>query len=79
MLMYTSCGWFFDDITGLESVFVLRQAGRVIEMARTVHDLDLEPEFLAILEQARSNVDGQSGRTIYEESVLPFMSGAQPA
>jgi len=31
------------------------------------------------LEQARSNVDGQSGRTIYEESVLPFMAGAQPA
>jgi alpha-amylase/alpha-mannosidase (GH57 family) len=79
MLMYTSCGWFFDDITGLESVFVLRQAGRVIELARTVHDLDLEPGFLAILEQARSNVDGQSGRTIYEESVLPFMASAQPA
>lgn len=73
MLMYTSCGWFFDDISGLEAVFVLRQAGRVIDLANRTLGRDLAPGFLAILEEARSNVDGRTGRDIYEESVRPFM------
>lgn len=73
MLMYTSCGWFFDDISGLEAVFVLRQAGRVIDLSRRAVGKDLELEFLDILEQARSNVDGRSGREVFEESVMPFM------
>ncbi len=73
MLMYTSCGWFFDDISGLESVFVLRQAGRVIDLARKALDQDLEPGFLDILHEARSNVDSRTGRDIYFEAVVPFM------
>src|SRR3989440_951473 len=32
-LMFTSCGWFFDDIAGLESLIVLRSAARAIELA----------------------------------------------
>lgn len=73
MLMYTSCGWFFDDISGLESVFVLRHAGRVIDLARSALDRDLEPGFLEILDLARSNADGMSGRDIYSHSVIPYM------
>jgi alpha-amylase/alpha-mannosidase (GH57 family) len=73
MLMYTSCGWFFDDISGLEAVFVLRQAGRVIDLARRAVDRDLEPGFVAILDKARSNVDDRTGRDVFEESVVPFM------
>lgn len=73
MLMYTSCGWFFDDISGLEAVFVLRHAGRVVDLARRALDRDLEPGFLEILGRARSNVDGRTGRDIYVESVVPFM------
>jgi alpha-amylase/alpha-mannosidase (GH57 family) len=73
MLMYTSCGWFFDDIAGLEAVFVLRQAGRAIALTReTLHE-DPEPGFLDILEKARSNLDGRSGRDIYVDSVTPHM------
>ncbi len=75
MLMYTSCGWFFDDISGLEAVFVLRHAGRVAELARQVLGLDLEPEFLSRLEAAPSNVDGMTGRDIYEREVTPFVTG----
>ena len=78
MLMYTSCGWFFDDISGLEAVFVLRQAGRVVDLARRGLGQDLEPEFLDILDRARSNMSGQSGRDIYEESVVPFMRTRGP-
>jgi alpha-amylase/alpha-mannosidase (GH57 family) len=73
MLMYTSCGWFFDDISGLEAVFVLRQAGRVIDLTRRAVGEDLEPGFLEILEVAQSNVEGKSGRDVFEESVTPFM------
>jgi len=73
MLMYTSCGWFFDDISGLEAVFVLRHAGRVTELARQVLDLDLEPEFMARLEAAPSNLEGITGREVYEREVTPFV------
>jgi alpha-amylase/alpha-mannosidase (GH57 family) len=73
MLMYTSCGWFFDDISGLEAVFVLRHAGRVAELAGQVLGLDLEPEFLSRLEAASSNVDDMTGRDVYEREVGPFM------
>jgi alpha-amylase/alpha-mannosidase (GH57 family) len=71
MLMYTSCGWFFDDISGLEAVFVLRHAGRVAELARHVLGLDLEPELMARLEAAPSNT-GMTGRDVYEREVSPF-------
>lgn len=74
MLMYTSCGWFFDDISGLEAVFVLRHAGRVAELAREVLGLNLEPEFLSRLEAAPSNVDGMTGRDVYEREVSSFIS-----
>jgi hypothetical protein len=73
MLMYTSCGWFFDDISGLEAVFVLRHAGRVAQLARELLKLDLETEFLARLEAARSNVDGMTGRDVYQREVTPFL------
>jgi alpha-amylase/alpha-mannosidase (GH57 family) len=73
MLMYTSCGWFFDDISGLEAVFVLRHAGRVCELAREHIGVDLEPEFLARLEKAPSNLEGVNGRVVYEREVSPFV------
>ncbi len=73
MLMYTSCGWFFDDISGLESVFVLRQAGRVIDLTRHTLGKDLEPGFLQILERAESNIGHHDGRYVYEDAVRPFM------
>ena len=74
MLMYTSCGWFFDDIAGLETVFVLRHAGRVIELARRVLGYDLEPTFLSMLEEAPSNQPGKTGRDIYEIEVASYMT-----
>ncbi len=72
MLMYTSCGWFFNDIAGLESTFVLRQAGRVIELMRKLKGHDLEPGFLRHLDRAVSN-RGVTGREIFATEVAPFM------
>jgi alpha-amylase/alpha-mannosidase (GH57 family) len=73
MLMYTSCGWFFDDISGLESALVLRHGGRVIDLTRSALGKDIEPGFLEILARAKSNIGHHDGRDIYESSVRPHM------
>lgn len=71
MLMYTSCGWFFDDISGIEAVQVLRYAGRVLHLAEELFPgLELEEDFLSKLEEARSNVpEAGDGRRIFRKQV----------
>jgi len=74
MLMYTSCGWFFDDIAGLEAVQVLRYAGRVVHLARDLFGVDLEGALLERLAQARGNrPEAPDGRQVYLSSVRPAM------
>lgn len=74
MLMYTSCGWFFSDLSGIETVQVLQYAGRAVQLARELGGDALEPRFLERLEQARSNVPRHGdGRHIYEQFVRPAM------
>ena len=79
MLMYTSCGWFFDDISGIESVLVLRLAGRVIDLARRTLRIDFEPAFLEILEAAQSNDGDANGRDVYDRHVKPYLGPWAPA
>jgi alpha-amylase/alpha-mannosidase (GH57 family) len=72
MLMYTSCGWFFDDLSGIETVQVLQYAGRALQLAREVFDNALEPHFLKLLEQAKSNLRKHgNGKRIYDKFVTP--------
>ncbi len=73
MLMYTSCGWFFDEISGLETNQILQYANRVIYYARQVSDLDLHDEFLEKLRKIHSNVY-ENGAGSYEEHVMPSRS-----
>ncbi len=74
MLMYTSCGWFFDEISGIESVQVVQYAARALQLAREVLDKDLEPGFLERFDAARSNIpSNEGGRRIYEKYVRPAM------
>jgi len=57
-LMYTSCGWFFDDIAGIETVQIIAYAARVLQLAKEVFGeqaLGLEPAFLARMAEAKSN------------------------
>jgi alpha-amylase/alpha-mannosidase (GH57 family) len=72
-LMYTSCGWFFDDISGIETVQVIAYAARVLQLAREIFGeaaAGLEPAFLARLAEARSNVAAEGdGAKIYKEQV----------
>jgi len=74
MLMYTSCGWFFDDLSGIETVQVIQYAGRAIQIARDSLGIDLEEEFLQRLEKAESNLRQEgNGRRVYEKHVRPAM------
>jgi hypothetical protein len=73
MLMYTSCGWFFDDIAGLEAVQVLRYAARCMDLLREAGDATpLEDEFLDVLDGAVSNDPAEgSGRQVWARHVEP--------
>jgi alpha-amylase/alpha-mannosidase (GH57 family) len=74
MLMYTSCGWFFDEISGIETVQVIQYAGRALQLAGQLFAEDLAPPFLDLLAQAKSNLPEQGdGRSIYERYVQPAM------
>ena len=78
-LMYTSCGWFFDDISGIETIQIIAYAGRVLQLARKLFSdpvlfgnaaSDLEAEFLAILALAKSNnPDIADGAEVYRRFV----------
>lgn len=57
LCMYASCGWYFDDISGLESTQVMRHALRAIELAQPYGDEDLEDMLRAELRKAKSNAN----------------------
>ncbi|MDQ2774049.1 MAG: DUF3536 domain-containing protein [Acidobacteriota bacterium] len=72
MLMYTSCGWFFDDLSGIETVQVIQYAGRVLQLAEQVFGVPFEEAFLAKLSAARSNLpEYGDGANIYKNYVKP--------
>ncbi len=74
MLMYTSCGWFFDELSGIETVQVMEYAGRVMQLAKETAGLDLEPEFLKRLAEAKSNLpELGDGAAIYTLWIKPAM------
>jgi hypothetical protein len=72
-LMYTSCGWFFDDLAGIETVQVIAYAARVLQLAQQVFGeqaAPLEPAFLARLAEAHSNSPAAGdGSRIYKKCV----------
>ncbi len=76
MLMYTSCGWFFDDISGVEAVQVMQYAARAIQLARDLAGIELEGKFKKILQKATSNVKGlKDGALIYDFYIRPKVIG----
>jgi alpha-amylase/alpha-mannosidase (GH57 family) len=72
LLMYTSCGWFFADISGLESLQVIKYAARALQLGQHFTAESLEPPFLKILERAVSNIPKEgNGLTIYQKHIRP--------
>ena len=70
MLMYTSCGWFFDEISGIETIQVMMYAARAMQLARDVAGVDLEGEFVKRLKKAPSNIY-ENGAYVYRHFVKP--------
>jgi alpha-amylase/alpha-mannosidase (GH57 family) len=74
MLMYTSCGWFFDELSGIETVQVILYAARVVQLAEDVFDLPVERPFLEKLAAAHSNLpEHGNGADVYRKFVKPAM------
>ena len=72
MLMYTSCGWFFSEISGIETVQIMKYAARAMQLAAGFTDENLEIKFLEILKEAKSNIqEFGTGKDIYERFVKP--------
>jgi alpha-amylase/alpha-mannosidase (GH57 family) len=78
LLMYTSCGWFFNDLAGIETIQVLRYAARVVDLLEEIGEPSPLGSFLAILSTARSNVaDEGDGRSIWHRHVEPSRVDAE--
>jgi alpha-amylase/alpha-mannosidase (GH57 family) len=78
LLMYTSCGWFFDEVSGIETVQVILYAARAIQLLNELRGLNLEKEFLDLLKKIPSNIPGvKNGKTVYERYVKPAIIDLQ--
>ncbi len=78
MLMYTSDGWFFDELSRPEPLQVMQYAGRAAQLAKELFGDGTEAELLEMLALAKSNLPTQGdGRRIYENMVRPAMDRAK--
>lgn len=74
MLMYTSCGWFFDELSGVETVQVIQYAARAIQLSEDLFKDSIEDGFKTRLALAKSNLpEYENGAYIYEKFVKPAM------
>ena len=72
MLMYTSCGWFFDELSGIEAVQVIMYAARAVQLAQELFGNHIEEGFLEKLALARGNLpEHGTGADIYRHWVKP--------
>ncbi len=69
-LMYTSCGWFFADISGIETTQIMKYAARAMELACEFSKTNYEKTFLSILQKAKSNIaEFGNGKDIFNKWV----------
>ena len=74
LAMYTSCGWFFDDLAGIENLQVMAHAGRALDLARPSFGDGYDAPFLERLAAAESAEKG-NGRDLFEREVRPLLGG----
>lgn len=75
-LMYTSCGWFFADISGIETTQIMKYAARAMELASEFSKTNYEKTFLSILQKAKSNIpEFGNGKDIFNKWVKPAIVG----
>lgn len=72
MLMYTSCGWFFDRVSSIEAVQVLKYAARAVQLYGDLQNEDLNPEFENMLERVpTTSTEPGNGKKLYKAYVEP--------
>lgn len=72
LFMYTSCGWFFDEISGMETVQNIQYACRAVELAQDVFETTIEQDFMQDLENIPSNIpEISNARNLYESYIRP--------
>jgi alpha-amylase/alpha-mannosidase (GH57 family) len=70
--MYTSCGWFFNDLAGIETIIVLQHAARAIQLAEELAEGEIEKTFVQHLSEAKSNLPEMGkGDQVYQRLVKP--------
>ncbi len=80
MFMFTSCGWFFSDISRIETVQNLRYAARAAETMRDLGFENAERGFLSLLEMAHSNYpDADTGLALYQKIIADNAMARQKA
>ncbi len=77
--MYTSCGWFFNDVSGIETIQILKYAGRAIDLMDQLGLPPVRDRFLELLAQAKSNrPEMGTGADIYRRLVEPLKPSHSP-
>jgi len=72
LLMFTSCGWFFDEVSRIETVQILQYANRAIQLAERESNVKLSQEFESQLSKAESNIDSLGNAAeIYQQQICP--------
>ena len=77
-LIYTSCGWFFDDISNIETIKIVEYAARAVQLARQVGGVDLEAKLIADLWNAPGNkAHLENGAEVYKKLVKPSITNLE--
>lgn len=72
MLMYTSCGWFFEELSGIETVQTLQYAARALQLAEELFGMSFEKGLREHLSHAISNLpEYEDGACVYDRLVKP--------
>jgi alpha-amylase/alpha-mannosidase (GH57 family) len=72
LLMFTSCGWFFDEVSGIETIQILQYAERAIQLAESECNIKLEDEFISFLTTASSNLKKyENAAELFKIEVIP--------
>lgn len=75
LFSFTSCGWFFSDISGIEPMQNLTYACRALQLGIPAFKQEqVLEEFLTDLEGAKSNLPNTNGRTLFERFILSYYS-----
>jgi alpha-amylase/alpha-mannosidase (GH57 family) len=70
--MYTSCGWFFADLAGIETILIIQHAARAVQLAEELTGREIEKKFVEHLSEAKSNLPEMGrGDQVYERLVRP--------